>query len=577
MKDVSFYEIIINKDDQMIVSADAQVYDSLGSNIVKPMYELIATEDIEIYKDNINNCDGTWHPGKILGADEMFYTYICANRYNDDLIRLTVVNAKDLLNAHKGIMQRVNKFKAQLSLYEDVFFEYNIKDDVMNVYNAELTDFDTRSYNLSEFEDILLARTEENQKQIVKSFVSQIRSGVGRSTMVVQGNILNDDSYVTGTVLDETFVFYDKETEGVVGHIQLQMSSSVRPVVIKHDSLTGLIDKADIIRIAREKVDDRRLPGTVFAIIDIDYFKNINDSFGHQFGDEVIKKVADIISNEVGTNGIAGRFGGDEFFIVLYNIDSRDQLRAILKGIKTKVSATFPDKGIDRDNPLSVSIGAASYPLDADNYDDLFMLADHCLYLAKEKGRNRFIMYIRKDHGTIEEIRQKHTSSKKFNERDTNYGDIMVRMSDTAIHDKSFSVANYIYEYAYAFNLQNVHLYVGSPFKLKCVAGSKVIDDNVAIRFVEKILNSEEKDRYFSLGDFVVVDRLEILPPHAYNIKEFLTKREVYSLIIIRFYDREGRECILIVSSVGMVNKWNQSHFKYLRAFVDILSMKSLG
>ena len=577
MKDVSFYEIIINKDDQMIVSADAQVYDSLGSNILKPMYELIATEDIEIYKDNINNCDGTWHPGKILGADEMFYTYICANRYNDDLIRLTVVNAKDLLNAHKGIMQRVNKFKAQLSLYEDVFFEYNIKDDIMNVYNAELTDFDTRSYNLSEFEDILLARTEENQKQIVKSFVSQIRSGVGRSTMVVQGNILNDDSYVTGTVLDETFVFYDKETEGVVGHIQLQMSSSVRPVVIKHDSLTGLIDKTDIIRIAREKVDDRRLPGTVFAIIDIDYFKNINDSFGHQFGDEVIKKVADIISNEVGTNGIAGRFGGDEFFIVLYNIDSGDQLRAILKGIKTKVSATFPDKGIDKDNPLSVSIGAARFPEDADNYDDLFMLADHCVYLAKKKGRNRFIIYIQKDHGTIEEIRQMHKSSKMIDERDISYGDVMVRMLDTAVHDKSFSAEHYLYEYAYAFNLQNINLYVGAPFRFKCAAGSSIIDDYDAIHFVEKILNSEEKDRYFSLGDFVVVDRLETLPPHAYNTKEFLSKREVYSLIIIRFYDKDNRECILIVSSVGKVNKWNQSHFKYLRAFVDILSMKSLG
>ncbi len=577
MKDVSFYEIIINKDDQRIVSADAQVYDLLGSNIVKPMNELIATEDIEIYENNISNCDGTWHPGKILGVDEMFYTYISANRYNDDLIRLTVVNAKDLLNAHSTIMKRVNKFKAQLSLYEDVFFEYSIKDDIINVYNAELTDFDTRSYNLSEFEDILLARTEENQKQIVKSFVSQIRSGVGRSTVVVKGNILNDDSYITGTVLDETFVFYDKESEGVVGHIQLQMGSSVKPVVIKHDSLTGLIDKADIIRIAREKVDDRMLEGTVFAIIDIDYFKNINDSYGHQFGDDVIKKVADIISNEVGTNGVAGRFGGDEFFVVLYNIESRDYLRSILKGIKTKVSATFPDKGIDRDNPLSVSIGAARYPEDADNYDDLFMLADHCLYLAKEKGRNRFIIYVQGDHGTIEEIKQKHKSSKMINERDFSYGDIMVRMLDTAVNDKNFTAENYLHEFAYAFGLQNIHLYVGSPFAFKGAAGSSVIDDEVAIRFVEKILNSDEKDRYFSLGDFVVVDRLEILPPHAYNIKEFLTKRGAYSLIINRFYDRDNRECILIISSVGKTNKWNQSHYKYFRAFTHILAFHSLG
>ncbi|WP_155828094.1 GGDEF domain-containing protein [Butyrivibrio sp. VCB2006] len=577
MKDVSFYEIILSKEDQRIVSADASVYDALGINASKPMNELIAIEDIDIYENNIKNCDGKWYPSKIISPDTMYYTYISAQNYNDKLIRITVVNARDLLNAHSSLMKTISASNAQLSLYEDVFFEYTPKTDIVNVYNTEIADFEAGNYSLSEFEELLLARTDDEQKQSVRSFIAQVKSGVGRSTTILEGNILNDDDGVTSTVLEETFVFYDRESEGVVGHIQLQRGGeSIKSNFIKHDSLTGLIDKTDIIKMGRERIDDKRLSGTALVIIDVDFFKNINDSFGHQFGDDVIKKVADIISGEVGKNGVAGRFGGDEFFLVLYNIQSEGQIRPILKGIKNKVSATFPDKGPDKGNPLSVSIGAAVFPNDADSFDDLFMLADHCLYLAKEKGRNRYIIYTKNKHGDPEDIRRKHKTSKMINERENSYGDVIVKLLDQALHEKDTTVEDYISEFAEAFSLQTVNLYVGSPFEFRFAAGSNVIKDKVAVDFVVNVFNSDVKERYFTLGDFVVINRLEMLPPYAHHIKEFLAKRDVYSFIIIRFYDKDHKECILTFGSVGKQNQWNQSHFKYYRAFIDILSLLSL-
>ncbi len=578
MKDVNLYEIIITKDDQRIVSADAWIYDAFGSYVTKPMHELIANEDMDIYKNNIRNCDGNWYPSKIVCPDQMYYTYMNAQSYNDKLIRLTVVNARDLLNAHSTLTKRVNSFMAQLELYEDVFFEYNPDNDSINVYNTDLSDFETKSYPIYEFEGILLARTDDEQKHLVKSFIEQVRSGVGRSTTMIEGNILNDDFSVTNTMLNEAFIFYDKDTEGVVGHIQLQRGKeSVKSTFLKYDSLTGLIDKTDIIRIAKERIDDRGLEGTSLVIIDVDYFKNINDSYGHQFGDDIIKKVADIISNEVGSEGVAGRFGGDEFFVVLYDIQSEEQLRSVLNGIKTKVSATFPDKGIDKDNPLSVSIGASVFPKDADNYNDLFMIADHCLYMSKEKGRNRYTVYSQDKHGTVDDIRLKHQTSKLINDREISYGDVIVKLFDKALHEKGGTVEDYVTEFADAFDLQNVNLYVGAPFVHRCSAGSKVIKDQAAINFVTDIFNSDVKDKYFSLGNFMVVNNIEMLPPYAYYAKKFLEKREVYSFIIIRFFDKDKRECILIISSVGKKNQWNQTRFKYYRVFTDLLSFHSLG
>ncbi len=578
MKDVTFHEIIITRDDQKIVSADAHVYDVLGSYAVKPMNELIAIEDMDIYLNNIKNCDGNWYPSKILCPDTMYYTYMRAQNDNEKLIRLTIVNAHNLLNSHFLLMNTINRFQAQLDLYEDVFFEYDAQSETISVYNTVLADFDTGVYPIDEFEAILVDKAQEDQKQDVKGFFTQVKSGVGRSSTMVEGNLLNDDETITHTVLDEGFAFYDKDKEGVVGHIQIRRYTGIiKSTSLKHDSLTGLIDKTEIIKKARERIDDRRLEGTALAIIDVDFFKNINDTYGHQFGDEVIKRIADIISNEVGINGIAGRFGGDEFFVVFDKIEKEEQLKSILNDIKTKVSSTFPDKGIDKDNPLSVSIGAAVFPKDADNYEDLFMLADYCLYLVKERGRNGYIIYNSDRHGTLENIRIKQQNTKKINERDFSHGDIIVKMFDMVLHDEGSTIENYMSEFAEAFELHNVMLFVGTPFSHRCSAGSKAIKDQVAIDFVLDILDSETKDKYFSLGDFAVVNSLDVLPPYAHHIKTFLTKRNIYSLIIIRFYDKDDRECVFVISREGEKNHWNRTHFKYYRAFIDLLSLHSLG
>ncbi len=578
MKDVCFHDIILTRDDQRIVSADAWVYDVLGSYSVKPMNELIAIEDMDIYLKNIKNCDGNYYPSKILCPDTMYYTYMRAQSDNEKLIRLTVVNAHDLLNAHSSLMKTINTFKAQLDLYEDVFFEYNPIDNSVYVYNTELADFDAGTYSLSGFEKLLLDRCAKDQRHLVSGYITQVRSKVGRGTTIIDGNLLNDDTGVTHTVLDEAFVFYDKDTDGVVGHIHLRRGGgAIRTTAIRHDSLTGLVEKTDIIKIARDRIDGRNLEGTALVVIDVDYFKSINDNYGHQFGDEVIKKVADIISAEVGNSGIAGRFGGDEFFIVLYNIESEEELRSILKGIKNKVSATFPDKGIDKDNPLSVSIGAAVFPSGVDNYDDLFTLADHSLYLAKDKGRNRYIIYDPEKHGSLEDIKHKHLNSKKINERDISYGDVIVRMFDMALNREENNPEYYMREFAEAFDIKNMALYVGTPFVRRYSAGSNAVDDQAATDYTLSILNSESKEKYFSLGDFVVINRLEMLPPYARHIREFLEKRKIYSMIIIRFYDRDKRECVLIITSVGKRTQWNSIHFKYYRAFMHLLSIYSLG
>ena len=579
MIEFNYLQTELSAEKHLLLSADHKLYEILEDgehhsfdDYVDPIYR-------DSFTKNLSNADGTWFPARLLLKTGSVLFYIHAKKIDSsNSIRLYLVSIDHLLKDREHLLEIVTTMHAQMSLYDDIFFDYNPENFTLSLHNTQAADFDAGTYSVDKAEAILCQKVSPDMQEHVKSFIRQIKTKPGRFATTIEGNLINSDNSITSTLLEASYALMPSGKEKVVGHIHpiSKNSGGIAPS-LKRDFLTGLVDKADITRIAQERIDQKKLEGTTLAILDLDYFKSINDTFGHQFGDTVLKKVAEIISTEMGNYGIAGRFGGDEFFVLLYNTDSEEKLRRILRGIKSRVGATFPDKGMDKDNPISVSIGTAVFPKDADNYDDLFMVADHCLYLAKEKGRNRYVIYSQAKHGTIDSIRLSHQSGNKINDRDISCGDVIVKMFDMVLHGGNNSLEDFMKEFAQTFGLQNVHLYVGGPFKYRYSAGRDVINDQAAITMVEEVLNSDAKDKFFTLGDFVLVNNLDTLPPHFYGIKSFLIKRGVYSLIILRFFDKDGRECILIISSVGKVTEWNRSHFKYYRVFTDLLSLLSLN
>lgn len=158
------------------------------------------------------------------------------------------------------------------------------------------------------------------------------------------------------------------------------------------DAGTELLNKKAITNYAKKLIDKRVNHKVTIAIIDIDDFKTINDTYGHMFGDEVLRDVAQILREAVGHNGMCGRIGGDEMFIVMEHFEDDESIRSILRTIKNNISWLYHDDVRDI-NKITCSIGTASYPDDASDFDTLFLIADKMLYLAKEKGKNRYIIY----------------------------------------------------------------------------------------------------------------------------------------------------------------------------------------
>ena len=121
-------------------------------------------------------------------------------------------------------------------------------------------------------------------------------------------------------------------------------------------------------------------------MIDMDYFKEINDRYGHPEGDRALKKMSAVLKTIFGRDGVIGRIGGDEFAVLLYVPTTRERLETDLNLFLSKIH-----KVEIRGNRLSCSIGAV--PIKAGKTaDELYKEADEILYTAKQKGRDTYVI-----------------------------------------------------------------------------------------------------------------------------------------------------------------------------------------
>lgn len=157
-----------------------------------------------------------------------------------------------------------------------------------------------------------------------------------------------------------------------------------------HDGLTTLFTKGYFLERLSEECKRSVRQNLVFslAMLDIDYFKNYNDKFGHTAGDIVLKrlslKLIDFLKDK---NSIIGRFGGEEFSIILEGID-KEEARNIASLLRQEIEK---EKIILRrqETNITVSIGVAAFPQDGVSEDELIRKSDEAMYRAKEKGRNQ--------------------------------------------------------------------------------------------------------------------------------------------------------------------------------------------
>ena len=158
------------------------------------------------------------------------------------------------------------------------------------------------------------------------------------------------------------------------------------------DEMTGIPNRRyvfDILEKSFLEIEKESKEHFATAIFDIDHFKNVNDTYGHAAGDEIIKKVSSIATSVISPPDIFGRIGGEEFLAVIFN-NSKEHLQQICEKVRSTVEN---DETLFDNQKIRVTIsGGVCFTDESTSVSDMVNKADERLYLAKKNGRNKFYL-----------------------------------------------------------------------------------------------------------------------------------------------------------------------------------------
>lgn len=287
--------------------------------------------------------------------------------------------------------QERTKYQFFASMSKEIQFEYSRSSDVLTlsewgaaqlgvstvivhpVENREVL----RIFAKKDYMDLLLHLNEARPEDPIVTCTYRINmQGTPRWCKVVARPLW---------VMEET-----DELTGMIGklidiheeHIELDRLKQIA----RFDSLTGLYNRAYACKAIEEALLGNRAGNRRFALLllDLDYFKNANDQYGHQFGDKVLEEVAGKVRGSVRSNDICARIGGDEFLIFM---EYKDNIALLVERVYRAIGGQYHNFRI------AASMGVALSPENGMEYDQLFLHADKALYAAKKNGRHHYCFY----------------------------------------------------------------------------------------------------------------------------------------------------------------------------------------
>ena len=342
------------------------------------------------------------------------------------------------------------------------------------------------------------------------------------------------------------------------------------------DDMTGLMNKQAITNYAMELTQEYPRKHFYFCLMDIDHFKSVNDTFGHMCGDEVIIDVAHIISECVGNSGVVGRIGGDEFMLVLENVDNKPKAREVLSKVRETVETKYKQFRDTLD--ITVSIGSAFYPDYAVDYDALFKLTDKMLYLAKMKGRNRYIIYTPEIHGDVNAEPKVNTTTFHAASGSSKM-QLMMNLMSKFLHQTDITIQMAIEQILAAYDLDEIFIFFQNLEKSKYgisrveLEGGKFRIENVENSM--PFLESEHFQELFNQNHIAVANIFDLNREKFGDVVSYMERNERRFMVVYRMTDTRKPGYLVYINKRENSARLSESDIADLIYFGRMLELTS--
>jgi len=360
-------------------------------------------QDIRAFRDKLKESEGSKKSVKqelkLTRIDStVIYTIIEAEvtEENDgNYVLCAITDITEIKKAQADYMLEQERLLALIRNSDDDLFEYDYEEDILKLFNKNVLLKDSfgesRWLKFPDFSKNMKTRKMFHPEDENKIALIIANPGDGRIQVRMKG--IDDQFFRWQEIQYNTLSDEQGNTVGLVGNIhdinELKASSIEFKNKSLRDSLTNLYNNASIKEIVEEYFRcDGKEKTNALLILDLDDFKNVNDSYGHRFGDRVLITTSRILDETFGENDITARIGGDEFLVFCKDILDMSSVNEKIKNL----FKNFENNPVGEEEKyiIKASVGIAVSPQDGTGFKRLFDKADRNMYKVKRSGKNSY-------------------------------------------------------------------------------------------------------------------------------------------------------------------------------------------
>lgn len=500
------------------------------------------------------------------------------NRRN---IGVEIIDIDESVGDYETAMDSLSRVRLLMSLTDEFAFIYDKATNMFKMFKYDrfnriiLYDMDidqwkremlSKSY-VKYDEKAMLDTLVLNMKTYADSFSIKMNCAIRTQSGIFEavrfiGTVHNESSgnkIIVGRVVSDESVGHASTAMEIMNELQ-------------YDSLTGVYNKKTITEYAKKRISEEKEKGIVIAILDVDHFKSVNDTFGHLYGDKVLARVGGRLKEIVGEDGVIGRIGGDEFMIVFNGLDDDQVLRGMLRAIRTQIKWEFAE---DFENlSITCSIGASIFPVNGRDYEDLFKKADCCLYIAKEKGRDRYVFFRDEMHrASYEAMLNQNQLNAMKNPREIRELKNVASFMENAMTDSRKAILDAMRHMKDTFGIDNINIYYGEGMKKVYSFGSDIPEAKDAMYVFseefQKLMG--ENERFMQIGFADTFS--DITPDFCGRMKA----ERIASTIQCYIGDKRNIKGLVTFNKCREASQWANYEIDCARIFAAVLSSMALN